>query len=232
MLNKIKAVKTYLNDLCREYRDRYSLLYPHGILRKIIRKYPQYSSVQVFIETGTFKGKTARIESRYFKKVHTIELNKDLYQNNLAVFAEFPNIKSYCGDSAEVLPEILKKLNESCLIFLDAHWSGDSSVDWSDSAWQGYGMDTSFRGEKWPPDPEQQCPLIDEARVIGEFVKNSAVVVIDDWSSVGTKDHAFQGEDWSAISLDKILNALGREKILKYFTTRYKDKVRMIILLK
>jgi len=173
------------------------------------------------------------VESRYFREVHTIELNEKLYQNSLSKFeTKTPNVKAYWGDSAEVLPVILKEINEPCLIFLDAHWSGDSRVNWSESVWEGYGEDTSCRGDTWPPSPEQQCPLIDEIKAIRSYFHHPGVLIIDDWSALGNKNVKFIGEDWSSISFDQVIKALGKERILDCFTTKYKKKVRMIILLK
>jgi len=219
-------------DLPRKYRQKYTLLYPHGLLPIVAKKYPELGNVKVFVESGTFKGKTAMVESQYFRDVHTIELSPDLYLANLPVFQErFPNIFAYEGDSARVLQDLVITIKEPCLFFLDAHWSGDHRVDWKKSEWQGYGTDTAFRGDTWPPSAEQQCPLVDEARVIGESFKFPSIVVIDDWSVVGTRDHAFAGEDWGSISLDRILDALGRQRVLESFETEYAGKRRMNIVL-
>lgn len=222
----------FLIDLPIKYRQKYSLLYPHGVLRRLTKRYPQFGRIQVFVETGTFRGKTARIESRFFREVHTIELNEDLYIENLPVFQrDFPNISAYLGDSAVVLPRVLERIQEPCLIFLDAHWSGDKRVNWNSSAWKGYDTDTSYRGTTWPPSPEQQCPLVDEVIAIGKYFKFPALLVIDDWAVVGTRDAAFVGEDWSTISLERIMNGLGRDRIVEYFETEYAGKKRMNILI-
>lgn len=232
MLKKYRALVTLAKDSRRKYRDRYSLLYPHGIMRKVVKQYPQYTGIRVFVETGTFQGKTAQQESRYFRDVYTIELNEKLYYANLGKFKkETPNVKPYLGDSAEIMPDVLKDIKEPCVIFLDAHWSGNNKVDWAKSKWEGYGVETSYRGETWPPTAEQQCPLINEAAVIGNQFEYLCVLIIDDWDSVGTQDRGFEGEDWSSITLERILNALGEERIVQYFKSSYKEKVRMVILL-
>ena len=219
-------------DLPRRCRQKYTLLYPHGVLPRIARRHPDLRSVKVFVESGTFKGKTAMVESRYFREVHTIELSQELYDANLPVFQErYPNIVAYHGDSAKVLHELVRKIHEPCMFFLDAHWSGDHRVDWEKSRWKGYGVDTACRGDAWPPSPEQQCPLVDEALVIGRFFEFPSIVVIDDWSIAGTRDSAFSGEDWSSITLDGILDSLGRHRVREHFVTEYAGKKRMNIVL-
>jgi len=233
LLNKARSYWTLaFVELPRRYRQKYTLLYPHGVLRKIARKYPELGNVEVLVESGTFKGKTAMVESRYFREVHTIELSAELYKANLPVFQrDFPNIFAYQGDSARVLQGLVAKIQEPCLFFLDAHWSGDHRVDWQNSEWKGYGTDTAYRGDAWPPSAEQQCPLVDEAQVIGQSFRFPAIVVIDDWSIVGTRDNAFAGEDWSSVSLNSILDGFGRQRVLEYFETEYAGKRRMNIVM-
>jgi hypothetical protein len=212
------------------FRDRYSTFYPHGILRKVCRRFPDFDGIEVLIESGTFRGKTTRHESRYFREVHTVELNEELFRSNAASFEPYPNIHAYHGDSAATLPKILSRLAEPCVFFLDAHWSGDHSVDWSASEWKGFDVQTSFRGEKWPPDPDQQCPLIDEAAAINAYPHRS-VIIVDDWDVAGTQNLKFTGEDWSSITLDRVLGAFDKDRIHARFFMSYKGKTRMIILL-
>jgi hypothetical protein len=233
ILSRAKSYWTFFFvELPMRYRQKYTLLYPHGLLRKVARKYPDFGGIEVFVESGTFKGKTAIVESRFFREVHTIELSPELYRANLAVFQrDFPNIFAYEGDSASVLQELVMKIKEPCLFFLDAHWSGDHRVNWQESEWKGYATDTAYRGDNWPPTSEQQCPLIDESEVIGRLFKFPAIVVIDDWLIVGTRNKAFAGEDWSSISIDRILDGLGRERVLDYFETEYAGKRRMNIVM-
>lgn len=227
---KCKAVGTLWRDTRRKFRDRYSTLYPHGILRRVCKRFPEYSGIEVLIETGTFKGKTTCQESRYFREVHTVELNGELFHSNADTFARYPNIHAYHGDCVVMLPKILAELDEPCVFFLDAHWSGDQSVEWSSSEWKGYDIETSYRGEKWPPGPEQQCPLVDEAGIINAFPYR-CVVMIDDWEVAGTQNVKFKGEDWSAITLERILGAFDRGRVISYFIMSYKGKKRMVVLL-
>jgi hypothetical protein len=183
------------------------------------------------VESGTFQGKTTSVESRFFDQVHTIELNPELYEAATKRFKDTPNVTCHFGDSVEVLGKLVVDLHAPAVFYLDAHWSGDSKVDWDGSTWSGYGVDTAFRGDTWPPSPEQQCPLVEESRIIGSAFKPRAIVVVDDWSVVGTKDKYFKGEDWSTISEEAILNALGRDRIIDSFVSVWDDKPRMVIVL-
>ncbi len=228
---KLVAVRLNYDDLSRRLRDRYSALYPHGVLWRIYLRYPSYRGIKVFIETGTFMGKTAIQESRYFRDVHTIELNEQLFEGNKSTFKSYKNIYAYKGDTVDVLPDILRRIDEPCVFFLDAHWSGDQSVDWGSSEWKGYGVNTSFRGSQWPPVADQQCPLIEEARLIQQY-SYPCVIIVDDWEVAGTKNVKFEGEDWSSISLDRLLEIFTVERLLAHRIVSYKGKQRLVILLR
>lgn len=77
--------------------------------------------LRVFVETGTYRGGTTRLAAPLFDTVHTIEGSAARFEagNDL----EWPhNVKRYCGDSGEMLEQVLNGINEPCLFFLDAHW--------------------------------------------------------------------------------------------------------------
>jgi hypothetical protein len=108
------------------------------------------------VETGTLFGDGAELMSKHFKTVHTIEIQDTLYEKAKARFQGNPGIQCHRGDSVDVLQRL--SLPEPTVFFLDAHWSGDSSVDWVKSEWKGYTVNTGYRGTN-PMDPKNQNPL-------------------------------------------------------------------------
>ena len=85
--------------------------------------------VKTAVETGTYKGHSAKLLSTNFDKVHTIEIHEPLFleaqQNNKDV----NNTTYHLGDTLQLLPEIVKNISkEPCLYFIDAHISGS---DWN-----------------------------------------------------------------------------------------------------
>ena len=73
---------------------------PHGytkflLLKKIARK----TGAKDFIETGTYKGITARRASRIFDKVITVELDEDLYRYSSNYLSDRKNVCVIHGDS-------------------------------------------------------------------------------------------------------------------------------------
>lgn len=162
------------------------------------------------VETGTCRGNGARQLAKYFPRVVTIELNSHLHELAQDRFRREgqSRIESLCGNSAELIPELVKGIpsSETVFFFLDAHWSGDSSVDWSRSSWKGYGLDTGHLG--WhgeTPLPEEQVPLAKELEAIVKHCRARAIVLVDDVDKLpqngpGEKDKGFPGENWSHLS--------------------------------
>lgn len=120
--------------------------------------------VEVFVETGTHMGATARAAAEVFDEVHTIELSQELYARARELFAAVPNLHCHQGDSISVLPELVPQLaGRRALYWLDAHFSGQSSVP---------GVMTA-RGEA-------NCPTLDEIAVLRQAGVDDAVILVDD----------------------------------------------------
>lgn len=169
------------------------------------------------IETGTCRGHGARGLAKEFPRVFTIELSEQLCEQARVRWSEeFPQIEFLQGHSVEHLKRILPSLSahQATFFFLDAHWSGDASVDWGSSAWKGYGIDTAHSGAIGAiPTNQEQCPLLEELQTIARLCRGKAHILVDDMKNIpakgaGLKDVAFRGEDWSHLSRDSLLSAL------------------------
>lgn len=111
--------------------------------------------LDVFVEGGTYRGGTSRDMSSKFNKVYTVEKSEvmfDIAKDNLKGISNVIQLK---GDTREHLTSILKE-NNNILFWLDAHWSGGDTY-----------------GE------EDECPLLDELRLIFNVDKNY-IILIDD----------------------------------------------------
>lgn len=100
-------------------------------------------SLDTFIETGTYRARTAVWASSHFDSVVTIERCRELYEATRAKYQGIQNIDFLFGDSRCLLPEAVSQLQGPAIFWLDAHWSG---------------------GETWGKDDE--CPVLDEIRSI------------------------------------------------------------------
>lgn len=81
------------------------------------------SKATIIVETGTYKGDSTEKMAKHFKQVHSIELGTDLFETAKKRFINHKNIHLYNGDSAQILPSIIKKLKGKIVFFLDAHFS-------------------------------------------------------------------------------------------------------------
>lgn len=97
---------------------------PHFIKQRIIRSYANKFSIKIFIETGTYLGDTVMSMRNKFDEIYSIELDKILFEKAVNKFINYPHINILQGDSSEILPNILSKINEPALFWLDGHYSG------------------------------------------------------------------------------------------------------------
>lgn len=97
---------------------------PHLVKQNIIKQYANIYHPDILIETGTFRGEMVDACSGLFKKIYSIELSHDLFQEASGRFSDQKHISILQGDSGKILPEILNKINEPCLFWLDGHYSG------------------------------------------------------------------------------------------------------------
>lgn len=161
-----------------------------------------------FVETGTLFGHTSIHASNWFENVHSIELSSDLFNELPIEWAEKRGIKFYHGDSSKKLPNIISVLEGPTVFFLDSHWSGDQSVDWANSTFTGYPMDTAHTGSGDMPTPSQQKPIVEEIELILSTFQEEALLIIDDWQLFGVKDTAFKGMDWTHINKLSIIDLI------------------------
>jgi hypothetical protein len=92
--------------------------------RDHIKWWQRQTGYRVFCETGTFLGKTALAMADQFDRCYTIEYDPALYEKAKASFVGRDNITAYLGDSGKLLGEIIGKVSEPAIFWLDAHHSG------------------------------------------------------------------------------------------------------------
>ena len=90
--------------------------------------YSRRFGLRTLVETGTPFGDTVLATRRHFDRVYSIELSPELHERTKRRLRRFRNVTLLQGDSAEVLPGLLEELDEPCLFWLDAHYSGGVSA--------------------------------------------------------------------------------------------------------
>ena len=154
----------------------------YALLKQIIQK--DEDEYKIFVETGTYLGETIFRMEPIFKELHTIEIKKQLYDSVRRNY-KGNKITFHLGDSSYKLKEIVKKLNENAIFFLDGHWSAG----------------ITGRGEK-------DCPLYEELSAIVNHFPHKAIIIIDDIRLFGRGPKTGNRYNWEDISSEKILDVI------------------------
>jgi hypothetical protein len=140
---------------------------PHIIKQRIVKDCGTRYSCSVLVETGTYKGEMVEAQKSNYKKVFSIELGTDLYEQAKRRFKNDANVTLLQGDSGKVLAKVIDQINEPAVFWLDGHYSGGVTA----------------KGQK-------DCPIYEELNCI--FAKRGLnhVLLIDDARLfVGTNDY-------------------------------------------
>ena len=143
---------------------------PNAVKQGAIIRYAREAGIRVFVETGTYEGRTLRAVRQYFESLYSIELGEDLYRKACARFRSDPKIFLFQGDSGDRLRDILDTVGDRrCLFWLDAHYSrGDTA-----------------RGS-------EDTPVLRELHAIARHSRKDHVILVDDARCFGT-DPAYPG---------------------------------------
>jgi hypothetical protein len=125
-----------------------------GIPEDITLRLAKLANASVFVETGTFKGRTARWAARHFDRVITIEGSERLYSEHSVTLKAIRNVEPHLGDSRTILSALAKSIGPA-VFWLDAHWSSGETFGHAD-----------------------ECPLMAELTAISHRIGD--VVLIDD----------------------------------------------------
>lgn len=153
--------------------------------QRLVTSLKEVLALNVFCETGSFKGDTINTLHPFFDRLVTIELSEPLWKEVSSRFSEITKVQAYLGNSSQILSEIIPTLkNESVLYWLDAHWC--------------VADDTS--GE------QSQCPLLDEIHAIGSLNDTSAIIIDDARLFLAPPAEPHEVSQWPTI--DAIVTAL------------------------
>jgi hypothetical protein len=97
---------------------------PHALKAAVVKDYGCKHSIETLVETGTYLGDMVESCKDSFRRIITIELSRDLHARATERFEADKHVCVLHGDSSEVLPRLLARLDGRCLFWLDAHYSG------------------------------------------------------------------------------------------------------------
>jgi len=117
--------------------------------------------LDILVETGTYKADTVRSLRRQFRLIYSIELDERLHMEARRRCRGQRNAVLVHGDSGQVLREVLSKLREPAMFWLDAHYSGGATAGSS-----------------------QDNPLLTEVQSILQHGIGGHAVLVDDYREV------------------------------------------------
>lgn len=138
---------------------------PHRWKQRHLARLLRRHRLDYFVETGTHLGDTIAYLGPMFAKGWTVEIDDDLHRRAVERFAYDDHIVVLHGDSAQILPTILRDLPGPALFWLDGHFSGEGTG----------------RGDTDTPVNAELAAILADRR--------PHVIVIDDVREFGTGDY-------------------------------------------
>lgn len=86
-------------------------------------------NIENIVELGSCVFGSTKWFAENFKNVITVEINDKFRSIGLQRSKGLNNIKSYLGDSVNMLPQMLKDCNNKTIIFIDSHWQTLPLID-------------------------------------------------------------------------------------------------------
>ena len=143
--------------------------------------------MKYFIETGTFRGDTAKWASNHFEKVITIENSQEIYKETNGRLSRIRNIDFRFGHTIEQLGKIVPALDSAGIFWLDAHWCGGAS----------YGR-------------HDECPILEEIHIVNGADYPHCILVDDARLFMEPPPYPHSIESWPDITT--LLGVLNEKK--------------------
>ena len=141
---------------------------PHLVKQIVVRDFAKRFSIKTLVETGTYHGDMVWATIDIFKKIISIELDKQLFLENQNKFCTYKHISIIHGDSEKVIKNILSCITSPCIFWLDGHTS------------PGYN----------PPEGSISCPIKEElGAIFSHHIKNHIILIDDAHDFSGSYDY-------------------------------------------
>ena len=129
----------------------------HSIKQEVINKYITDLKYKIFIESGTYLGDMIEVQKNKFEQLYSIEVVERLFNQAVLRFNNDKHIEILLGDSSKVLHELMPRIKQSAIFWLDGHYSGGVT---------GMG--------------ELECPIFGELEAIINNLSVPHCILIDD----------------------------------------------------
>lgn len=134
---------------------------PAAFKRRVVRAYGRAFGLTRLIESGTYLGDMVEAQRGRFREVWSIELSPDLYEAAAQRFESATSVTLFEGDSGDLLPDLLARLDAAALFYLDGHFSAGVTARGT--------LETPIRRELEAilSSEYDHCLLVDDARCFG-----------------------------------------------------------------
>ncbi|QJE94589.1 hypothetical protein [Luteolibacter luteus] len=189
-------IKQFVRDFHYALNSREHSLFTHLLPEEKREKLGAYArKYDHFVETGTYLGETTAAMAALYKKVFTVEIHEELARKAAARFADHVNVEAYHGNSAEVLPKIIAKLDGPAVFWLDAHYSGPRTGKAS-----------------------RECPIEEELSIIFGNPSQEHLIFIDDARLfVGKNSYPKIGRLWKFVRTHSPYSMTVRDDIIRLY---------------
>ena len=97
---------------------------PHLLKQRTVLEYARRFGLTTLIETGTYYGEMIAAVANRFQQIYSIELDPRLAKLAQQRFRGNPRVEIIEGDSQSVVPQLLNRIDQRCLWWLDAGYCG------------------------------------------------------------------------------------------------------------
>jgi hypothetical protein len=136
---------------------------PHIMKQRTLETDAKKYKLKILVETGTYYGDMVEAVKNCFDYIFTIELSVELFKQAKKRFKKERHIEVIHEDSGKELKNIVSKINQPALFWLDGHYSSGVTA----------------RGEK-------DTPIYEELHYILSIQNMGHVIIIDDARCFGT----------------------------------------------
>ena len=140
---------------------------PHIVKQQALKSYAEKFGLHILVETGTYYGDMIEAMKNDFEQIYSIELSRELYEEAKWRFKDIEQIELIHGDSGIKLKDVVSKISQPTLFWLDGHYSSGKTA----------------RGDK-------DTPIYEELDHILNSPYKGHVIIIDDARCFGA-DHGY-----------------------------------------
>jgi len=123
-LKYIVERKIHDRDIAKWERCGKPIPPPHIVKQRTLKYYAEKFNLNLFVETGTYYGDMVEAMKDNFQQIYSIELSEKLYELAKIRFNAEKNIILIQGDSGTALRNLINKIEQPTLFWLDGHYSG------------------------------------------------------------------------------------------------------------